>query len=118
MKKKYVRPLMECEAFVANEYVAACGDENRVYKFKCDAAGGTLYGDAEGRLGSYSPCGKTHEAKVSEAFVSGYVDYNRNRKKDEGEEVIVWIEYNRWGQVRNAHATTNLNMDSWETAKS
>ncbi len=26
MKKEYVKPMMECEAFVANEYVAACYD--------------------------------------------------------------------------------------------
>ena len=37
MKRTYVRPTMVGERFVANEYVAACGDKNKVYKFQCDA---------------------------------------------------------------------------------
>ena len=37
MKRAYVRPTMVGERFVANEYVAACGDKEKVYKFKCDA---------------------------------------------------------------------------------
>lgn len=45
MKRAYVRPTMVGERFVANEYVAACGDSGTVYKFECDA------GD---RLGGYS----------------------------------------------------------------
>lgn len=40
MKRAYVRPTMVGERFVANEYVAACGDKEKVYKFKCDAGGG------------------------------------------------------------------------------
>lgn len=43
MKRTYVRPTMVGERFVANEYVAACHDQNTVYKFKCDAPGGWLY---------------------------------------------------------------------------
>ncbi|MCI5689279.1 MAG: hypothetical protein MR303_12505 [Emergencia sp.] len=120
-KKAYVRPTMICEQFTPNEYVAACGDEHKVYLFKCDAQAGTLYADTEGKLGKYRPCGKTHEASVSETFVDGYVDYNKNGKKDNGEEVKVWIEYAKWlGQsyVRNAHATTLVDMNSWQTAKS
>lgn len=33
MKRAYVRPTMVGERFVANEYVAACGDKEKVYKF-------------------------------------------------------------------------------------
>lgn len=29
MKRAYVRPTMVGERFVANEYVAACGDQNK-----------------------------------------------------------------------------------------
>lgn len=29
------------QQFMPNEYVATCGDENRVYNFVCDAGGGT-----------------------------------------------------------------------------
>lgn len=43
MKRAYVRPTMVGERFVANEYVAACGDKGTVYKFNCDAPGGPLY---------------------------------------------------------------------------
>ena len=36
MKRAYVRPTMVGERFVANEYVAACGDtEYGKYKFTC-----------------------------------------------------------------------------------
>lgn len=31
MKRAYVRPTMVGERFVANEYVAACGDKEKVY---------------------------------------------------------------------------------------
>ena len=33
MKRAYVRPTMVGERFVANEYVAACGDSGKMYKF-------------------------------------------------------------------------------------
>ena len=69
-------------------------------------------------IGSYSPCSKKHEASFESEFPDGFVDYNRNGKEDEGEAVIVWIERGPWGGIRNAHATTNLDRDSWETAKS
>ena len=38
--KKWSRPQTVVQKFEANEYVAACGDENRVYKFQCTAGGG------------------------------------------------------------------------------
>lgn len=129
MKKEYVAPTMVCEEFAANEYVAACGDENRVYKFECDAPGGNLYyyrnsdgtvdGVYTGRgsatlLGSYNPCPAAHEALTTNPFYDGFIDYNRNRKHDEGEGVIVW----RGPYNNNGHATAKLNMNEWETDKS
>ena len=39
MKRTYVRPTMVGERFVANEYVAACGESGKVYKFECTAPG-------------------------------------------------------------------------------
>lgn len=122
MKKVWSRPLTVVQNFEANEYVAACGDtEYGVYKFKCDAPRGNLYyydgNGAEKVLGGYKPCGETHEASVRDEFPSGFVDYNRNGQKDDGEEVIVWLE--TWhGYIYNYHATTNLNRDSWEVSKS
>ncbi|MCI6059659.1 MAG: hypothetical protein MR729_00680 [Dorea sp.] len=129
MARSYRKPMMNVEKFVANEYVAACGDKNKVYKFQCDAEGGWLYyypnGDStiDGQytgteraklIGSYHPCGAAHEASVTSDFYDGFVDYNWNTKQDPGEGVIVW----RGPRNNNGHATKNLNMDSWETAKS
>lgn len=54
MKRAYVRPTMVGERFVANEYVAACGDKGKVYKFKCDAGGGKsgkVYLETNGKEG-------------------------------------------------------------------
>lgn len=129
MKRTYVRPTMVGERFVANEYVAACHDQNTVYKFICDAPGGRLYyypgsdGKVDGVhdkndrtkfLGDYHPCSKKHEASTTNVFYDGFVDYNWNGKQDSGEGVIVW----RGPRNNNGHATTNLDMNTWETAKS
>lgn len=129
MRKEWMEPVIEVQEFVANEYVAAC-ESGMVYKFTCDASGGWLYyypksdgqidgnhtgsGDDRKFLGDYYPCGATHEASVTDAFYDGFVDYNWNRKQDPGEGVIVW----RGPDNKNGHATTKLNMNSWETAKS
>lgn len=43
MKRRYERPSAYIEEFTPNEYVAACGDNNEVYKFECDAPRGWLY---------------------------------------------------------------------------
>lgn len=121
-KRIYIKPVLESETFVPQNYIAACGDtEYGKYLFTCDAPEGRLYyynswGQAD-YIGSYTPCNKKHEAEKSSEFPKGFIDYNRNGREDEGEAVIVWIE-RRWGYISNAHATTNLNQDSWETVKS
>ena len=129
MKRAYVRPTMVGERFVANEYVAACGDSGTVYNFECNAPKGMLYyypesdgkidGEYKGngpavRVGSYHPCGTKHEANATDDFYDGFVDYNQNRKYDEGEGIIFWPG-TRWNY---GHATKNLDMNTWETAKS
>lgn len=129
MRKEWMEPVIEVQEFVANEYVAACGDSGTVYKFTCNALGGWLYyypesdsqidgnytgSGSQKSIGSYHPCGATHEASVTDTFYDGFVDYNRNRKQDPGEGVIVW----RGPNNKNGHATTNLDINSWETAKS
>ena len=133
MKKIWSAPEAIAEQFAANEYVAACGDENRVYKFNCDSPAGDVYyyktsdGAIDGvytgsgratELGGYHPCDKKHEASTTAPFYDGFVDRNGNGRCDEGEAAIIWTETNRWGSVYNWHATANLNMNSWETAKS
>lgn len=136
MKKKWVEPKALVQQFMANEYVSACGDENQVYDFIWDAPRGDLYyypnsdGKIDGaytgqgyakELGGYKPCQKTHEAKVTDDFFDGFVDYNYNGRQDYGEGVIVWLEYGKLGRhtyISNWHATKELNMTQWTTNKS
>lgn len=121
MKKVYEHPQVIVEEFAPNEYVAACGDSGTTYLFSCDAKRGPLYYYPNGKdkratlLGlSYHPCGEKHEADSQNPFYDGFVDYNLNGKEDTGEAVIVW----RGPKNNNGHATTNLDKNSWETAKS
>lgn len=130
MRKEWMEPVIEVQEFVANEYVAACGDSGKVYNFTCDARAGILYyypksdGQIDGNyngqkwnsriLGSYTPCNARHKASATSDFYDGFVDHNYNGWQDPGEGVIVW----RGSSNRSGHATTNLNMSSWETAKS
>lgn len=133
MKKEYVSPKMVCETFAADEYVAACGTENKIYKFKCDAPRGTVYyyGDSDGSIdgnytgsgrareaGGYKPCGKEHSVPAAEVFYDGFVDRNENRRCDSGEQAIIWLEKDWFGRIINWHATAQLDMDSWVTEKS
>jgi hypothetical protein len=128
MKKIWSVPEAIAEQFAANEYVAACHDINKVYKFTCDAPAGTICvdwdndGDVD-RFSGYHPCEKKHESPVSDTYYLGYVDRNGNRQQDEGEAAYIWLEFSRnwWTgdlEVSNGHATANLDMNSWETAKS
>lgn len=128
MKRVYESPRAYAEMFTPNEYVAACGDSGKTYKFTCDAGGGVsgdVYLETNGRdglqrndgwgyradryLSGYHACGTTHEASSTDDFLNGY--YVTNRKTT---PVIVW----RGPKGDNTHCTTNLDINSWETAKS
>ena len=133
MKRAYVRPTMVGERFVANEYVAACGDSGKVYKFECNAGGGVpgnVYQETNGESGlqrwpskkpdtnltsglstSYHACGETHEASAMDNLVNGYYVSLQSGKVT---NVIIW----RGKDGHNVHCTTQLNMDEWATAKS
>lgn len=98
MKKKYVRPVMVGEMFTPDEYCSTCGATGeKTYKFVCDAPRGKVYLDDGTSIGYYEPCGKTHEVTVSNSealpFHDGFVDRNGNRKEDEGENAIIWLQY-------------------------
>lgn len=122
-KRMYIKPVLESETFVPQNYIAACGDpEYGKYLFTCDAPGGRLYyynnrGRAE-YIGNYTPCSEKHQASMASEFPDGFIDYNKNGREDSGEAVVVWIERGWWGSIANAHATTNLDRESWETVKS
>lgn len=132
MKRAYVRPTMVGERFVANEYVAACGDSGKVYKFECNAGDGmpgNVYQETNGEFGlqrrgrnpdtnltsgllrNYRSCKETHEASSMDNFVNGYYVPLLSENVT---NVIIW----RGKDGNNVHCTTKLNMKEWETAKS
>lgn len=129
-KKMYIKPVLESETFVPQNYIAACGDLNKVYKFKCDAGGGrsgSVYLETNGKpglqtnwrggdkyLSGYHACGTTHEAKTTDDFLDGYYVTSSWWGGTKTTPVIVW----RGPNNDNTHCTENLNMDSWETEKS
>lgn len=140
MKKQYITPSLIGERFLANEYISACGDSGKVYKFKCNAGSkrkeynvylsdgspyctsGKDYGNKEiWGWEHYSPCYDEqtgegyHEAESDSVFLKGYMYEQGYRGADTGEkiDVIIWTE-----NYTNCHCTTDLNISSWETAKS
>ena len=127
--REYVKPMMDSEVFVANEYFSACGDSGTTYLFKCDAGqtwltGSTVYTngpdgimntDDDVYLGSYHKCGKTHYASKTDEFIEGYLRKNFiGFPLGKRQEVIIW----RGENGDNVHCTTNLDINEWETAKS
>lgn len=127
--KSYKKPVLNVERFTANEFVAACHDINKVYKFKCDAGGGrsgSVYLETNGEpglqtgwggdryLSGYHACGTTHEAKTTDDFLDGYYVTSSLFGGTKTTPVIVW----RGPNNDNTHCTENLDMDSWETEKS
>ena len=133
MKKRYERPSAYIEKFTPNEYVAACGDSGKVYKFECNA--GSKYRNynvyyyegnkkkyiakqsewwqqPQAQFSGYHPCNKTHEAESDTGFIKGYID-DQATGKDEATPVYIWTE-----NGTNVHCTTNLDMSTWATAKS
>lgn len=129
MKKTWEEPKIMVQQFMPNEYVATCGDENRVYNFVCDAGGGTpgtVYEDSNNNgkwdlfgdealtghiLPTYHACGETHSAPTDDEFIEGFYLPNSNPVK--AMKVIIWTDGGT-----NIHCTTNLNMNEWTTAKS
>ena len=130
MKKRWEEPIILVQQFVANEYVAACGDSGTVYKFECNAGEPYTY---TGILGfpmtddypykvttdsgklltkHYGPCGETHEAPENTGFMNGFMD-NNYTSDDEHIPVIIWTNNDT-----DVHCTENLDMSKWETAKS
>ncbi len=126
---EYVKPMMNSEVFMANEYISACGDSGTTYKFTCDAGSGvpgSVYLETNGEdglqirrdggdtyLSDYRACGTTHEADSDDAFLEGYY-VTGNWWSQQVTKVIVW----RGPNNDNTHCTTNLDQESWETGKS
>lgn len=128
MKKEYVSPLIICEKFQVDEYVAACGDSGTVYKFECNAGirnNHYAIKDSAGRVATiagkrvdgsrlyYHTCHATHEAESDSEFLTGYHLDDSRTWEDEEISVIIWVD-----REKDIHCTTNLDMNTWETAKS
>ena len=108
-RRVWIRPLTEVQKFEANEYVAACEGENKVYKFTCDAGwtgvtGSTVYTNGpDGIMGT------------SDDFIHGYLRKNfMGIPAGERQEVIIW----RGEDGQNIHCTKNLRMDTWPIERS
>ena len=144
MRKEWMEPVIEVQEFVANEYVAACGDSGTIYKFTCTAGGGEpggVYKETNGQAGlqigrggddrisrgetSYHACGETHEASVTDDFIQNCYYIPKSARSinwlggttwdtSKAINVVVW----RGPKGDNTHCTTNLNMKEWATAKS
>ena len=132
IKENWVRPVTLVQQFVANEYVAACGDSGTTYYFKCDAEkgwgmnlGGDVYTDVnlngkydkgvDTYYSSYRSCGETHVAESTDTFFAGIFRADTFIFPFHQDiPVIVWAGENG----DNCHCTTNLDKESWETAKS
>lgn len=133
MKKEYVRPVIVGERFAPNEYIAACGDSGKVYKFECNAGSkhnsynvylkdgtpyatsGRDYGGCKTDFYSYSPCGEKHDADSDSGFLPGYMYRQNFLGNNTGDRIDVIIWTDNYTQV---HCTTNLQMSEWETTKS
>ena len=129
-KRVWGQPITMVQKFEANEYVAACGDTNNEYIFQCDAMGGltgtVFYSDGDDEfepfdgdrwMGTgYHACGEEHVTQTGDDFIEGWyvTGWNGITGGDWAEKVIIW----RGASGRNIHCTTNLDKNSWETAKS
>lgn len=130
--RKYKKPVLNVEQFTANEFIAACGDSGKTYKFVCNenrngwfSDGGVVYeengkkeglqtfGSNEDRLlGVYHPCNDTHIAEsYDKDFSKGYLWAVGNWK---AQDVILW----KGDNGNNIHCTKNLDISKWETGKS
>lgn len=133
MRKKWNEPQIVGQKFLPNEYVAACGESGVVYNFECNAgkrdsdynvylADGTPYATSGKDSGgcktdyySYHPCGEKHKAESDSVFLNGYMYQQGWLGQNSGEkiDVIIWTD-----NYTDVHCTTELDMKSWETAKS
>lgn len=135
--KSYKKPVLNVERFTANEFVAACGDTNNEYIFQCDAIGGmsgtVFYSDGDDSFDPYVPifnpdggdklmgtgyhaCGEKHVTQVGDDFIEGWyvTGWDGISGGNFVKKVIIW----RGPDGNNIHCTTNLDKNSWETAKS
>lgn len=135
-RKVWRRPLAEVQKFVANEYCASCGTQGTTYLFNCNAGGGEwadIYLDngtnlTDGSQHYFHACQAKHKASSMDDFQSGYMLLNGG-----SDETTYWVwdgflqghyeDYEKipviiWQGDGDIHATTTLDQDDWEIARS
>ena len=134
--KKYMKPTMEGQMFVSNEYVAVCGSQTS-YKFKCDAGAtfntnGAMISRVSGDLydenwnssdcyenygwpigwinngNGFHACGEIHDSATTDSYILGWFDMDDKPNNGKNEiKVYIWQEIEN-GHVVNHHATTDI----------
>ncbi len=126
MKRRYERPSAYIEEFTPNEYVAACGDSGKVYKFKCNAGGrnntyGVYYMEKNNRKIYLDDQEEdliiiihvVRHMRQNQIRIYKWILDDQSTWKNEKIPVYVWTE-----RGTNVHCTLNLDMNEWATAKS
>ena len=74
---------------------------------------------ADKELGGYHACGITHTASATDDFLYGYYqEYSYGQGPGSSEKEIIPVIVWRGPDGDNIHCTTNLDINSWTTAKS
>lgn len=131
--RNWERPIAAVDAFVANEFVSACGENHKVYNFECNAGEENSKYDVftndgrnltRGKFDYYYPCNATHKAAEDSGFIKGFIVDNggndhlhyidsKGIHEYPKTDVIIWTNNNT-----DVHCTTNLEINDWTTAKS
>lgn len=86
MRKEYVKPMMQSEEFVANEYVAAC------WSISCNVPEGTGYYEKNGQPGYQS--GKKGDQKIASGKGCNAVHVASGLDAEEPKANAMWQEKN------------------------
>lgn len=146
MKNQYVKPEMHEEEFIANIYVAACGDSGKTFNFECNAPvkgnhwsytgrydkvyywSNSKFNPTSGNIPSFgtysgtkaSSLGGYHpctEKHPAGASTNFYLGYV-DRDDDGKYDEGEGVIIWRGNKNDNVHCTKELDVDSWEVLKS
>ena len=125
--KNYVKPMMESEAFVANEYIAACyrikcttPQRNSTFYYLYDDSNDNGKWDSSDRLlysnrwGGFSGCNQWHDGVIQDnpPEENGFVTRGTNSRRDKAYAVFWWKE--NLGADSDYHVMTPGN-ENYET---
>ncbi len=129
--KQWTNPQITVEEYVANDYVAACGQSGKTYVFNCSIpAGTTVYRESNGIEGLQRGLGSqddeistyqiifnhndkiTVESSAVSSLQKGYTVQTLG-SNETIKDVLIWTD----GRG-NKHVISNTNQSTWETGKS